>query len=161
VGVEDLDAVVFAVAHVHGAVRIDGYRMHGVELTRPGTGRAPGRYELAVVGELHHAGIAVPVADVDGAAVGTEGDVGGTVERLLVGRGFALDPEGELEFAQVIEAERLVINSVGDPDLPIPVDAHAVRAAEQALAPRAKKLALGVEDDNRVGLRSAVEHVDL
>ena len=97
--IEDLDAVVFAVAHVDRALRIDRDRVRRVELARLGPLLAPVEQVLAVLRELHHARVPVAVGNVE-IAVLRERDVGRAVEGLAVGRGFALDAERHQQLAR-------------------------------------------------------------
>src|SRR5262249_52063318 len=61
--IEDLDAVVLAVADEQPAARIHGQRVGNIDLARTGALLAPGLDELAVPAELHDAGVGVaPVA---------------------------------------------------------------------------------------------------
>src|SRR6185503_14027571 len=77
--VEDLNAAVGAVADEKAALRIHRERVRRVELAGARALLAPGLDELAVLGELHDAGIglaAMAVGDED-AAVGRDEHVGG------------------------------------------------------------------------------------
>ena len=51
-----------------------------------------------------------------------------------------------------------VVAVVGAVEIVVGVDVHAVRALEQALAPRAQEIALAIEHDHRV--LAAIEDVD-
>ena len=160
VGIEDLDAVVLAVADVDDARGIDRDRVNGIELAPTRAGLAPRGDVLAFRGELDDARVAVTVGDVD-LARGSEGKVGRPVEALGVVARYALVADGAAPLSLVGELHDGVVNDVGRPDVVVLVDAQPVRPAEHPLAPRAHVAAFGVEHDDRVGLVAAVEDVDL
>src|ERR1039458_474811 len=82
--VEDLDAVVGAVADEEAAGGIESQAVGSIELAGGRALLAPGLDERTVFGKLHHAGVgvaAVSVGDED-IAVGSEGHGGRLVERI-------------------------------------------------------------------------------
>ena len=87
--------------------------------------------------------------------------VGAAVERLAahIGRGLARDADGE----QHLAVERALANGmvavVGQPDRIVRHHVDAVRAQEDALAPRAQKIAVPIEHAHRV--LAAVEGIDV
>ena len=89
IGIEDLNAVILAVAYIDILVGIDADRMGSVELPRPFAAPAPFQQVLALAGELDHAGVAVAVGDEE-IAIGQERNVGGTVECVVGGAGLSL-----------------------------------------------------------------------
>jgi hypothetical protein len=99
--VEDLHAVVLAVGHVHEPIPVGGDVVREVELAGIGAGLAPREQMLAVGRVLVDAGVAVAVGQIEVARPGTDGDVGGPVERLAAlerGRGVGI-ADGEEELA--------------------------------------------------------------
>ena len=63
VGIENLNAIILAVADIHILVGIDSHHMGSVELSRSGAALAPLHQVFAIAGELDHAGVAVAVGD--------------------------------------------------------------------------------------------------
>ena len=83
VDVEDLDPVVFAVAHIQPVFRVDADRMTHTELARAVARRAPRRDVVARGVELDDARVAVAVGHVE-VALRIPRDVRGSAERLVV-----------------------------------------------------------------------------
>src|SRR5438045_1020376 len=63
--IENLDAVVLAIAHVHRAFGIDGNGVRDLELTRAFARRTPRGQVFAVARKLHHARIAVSIGNIE------------------------------------------------------------------------------------------------
>src|SRR6185295_17243962 len=148
--VEDLDAVVAAVADKQPPARVHRQRMRTlrVEITRSGALLPPRLDERAVLRELHDARVrraAVAVADED-VAVGRHEHRGGNVERIAALAGDTRRPERHQQLPVGTELEDLVSFSVparilpvgafavGDPDVAVAVDVNAVRPHEHARA---------------------------
>src|SRR5215471_4002973 len=82
VAVEDLDAVVLTVGHIHQSVRVRRQVVRQVELPRIASRLAPGHDVPSVRRVLVDARIAVAVRDEQIARAWADGDVRGTVEGL-------------------------------------------------------------------------------
>src|SRR5258706_2071344 len=82
VGVEYLDAVVRAVAHIDVVVAVDRDGVNGAELPGSGARLAPRLHPVAVLAVLGHPRIDVAVADVD-VALRVPGDVRGLTEHAV------------------------------------------------------------------------------
>src|SRR5687768_480000 len=83
VRIEDLDPVVFTVAHIRAIFGVELNRMDRAELARSGSRRAPRHDELSSFIELRDAAVAVPVGNI-GVALRIPRDVGRAPERLIV-----------------------------------------------------------------------------
>src|SRR5262249_22505529 len=94
VGIEDLDPVVLAIADVDAPPGVEDDRVRQVEFPGPSPLLAPLLEQLAVRGELEHAGIAVAVRDVELATRGN-GDVGGPVKLVAADARLPLLAQGQ------------------------------------------------------------------
>src|SRR5271157_1448565 len=158
VGIENLNAIILAVAYIDILVGIDANRMGSVELSRPCAALAPFQQELALARELDHAGVAVAVGDEE-IAVGQKGDVSGTVERVVGRARLSLSAKTTHQFAVRGELKDLVEPGIGGPHVAIVVHAQSVNDAEYTLAEGAEELPLGVEDHDGVGPGTALAGV--
>ena len=155
--VEDLHARVLAIGDVDEAGGVGGDVVRDVEAAGVGARLAPGQ-QVATLGiELVHARVAVAVGDVDVAGLRAHRRVRRPVERLAAvqRRGLVGITEGEPQRPGWCELADRVVQVVGEPHGAIGPDADPVRAADESLAPRAEKLAVAIEDDDRV--RPAIE----
>ena len=131
-------------------------------LNSPGTGAglAPRHDALAVLRVLVDLRVAVAVRHVD-LVVGRQRGVRAAAERLAAHerRGLAGNADGQqhLAFERAL-ADRVIV-VVGQVDRVVRPHVDAVRALEDALAPRAQHVAVLVEDDDR--MVAAVKRVDL
>src|SRR5687768_1038463 len=91
--VENLNAVVLAVAHVDAILRVDRNRMRQTELARAVSLGTPRRYVVAGLVELDDAPVAVTVGDVS-VALRVPRDVGWPIEGLRVIARLVLDAPG-------------------------------------------------------------------
>src|SRR5262249_24941507 len=173
--VEDLDAVVGAVADEDAALGVDGNRVRRVELSGRRAFLAPRLDELPVLRELDDARVgipAVPVRDED-VAVWRGHDVAGAVERVRPVAGDARLAQGHQHLAFRAEFEDLVAFAVltrriARPDVAVPVDVGAVRLIEHSRPEHPQYLARRIElDDGRqarafaVGRAAALEDPDV
>ena len=159
--VEDLHAVVLAVADVDVAIAVYVDVVDDVELSDVGAGLAP-RSEIVPVGVvLVDVGVGVPVGNVEIAVAGVDADVGRSSEGLAAhGRGgIAGVAEGEDELAVGGELSDGGVARVDAKDGVVGADGDAVRRGEDVFAPRAQEFSVAVEDDD--GVSAAVEDVDV
>ena len=133
--------------------------MDRIELVLAGTRSSPRSDVFPLGGVFDDARVPIAVRDVE-RPVRAEGEVGGTVEAVLVQPGLALVADGPPPFAFAGELHDGVMLNIRRPDILVTVDAQAVRRAEHPAAPRANVIPFGVEDHDRVGLVAAVKDVD-
>src|SRR5262249_11587433 len=158
VAVEHLHAMVLAVGDIDPAVLVGGDVVRDVELPGIGPGGAPAHQVFAVGRVFVDAGIAVSVRHVD-LALGRERGVGAAIERLAAQEGCGLvgHADGQQHLALGGHLADRVVAVVGAVEGVVAVDMDAVRATEQAFAPRAQEVALAVEYHH--GMLTAVEDV--
>src|ERR1700756_1033758 len=132
--VEDLDAVVVAVAHEQAPARIHGERMRRIELARRRALLAPGLDELAVLGEFDDTGVGVAAMSIadENVAIGRDQDGGRRVEGVGAAARRSCFAERKQHSSIGAELEDLVALAllalgVGDPDAAVAVDEDAVR----------------------------------
>src|SRR5439155_11907030 len=150
--IEDLDAVVLAVADEEPTARVHRDRVRLAQLTASGTLRTPLLYICAVLAEFHHPVVlAVPVAvgDEDVAGRGGDDDVGGLIEGVAAGAGDAGLAERHQDGALLVELEDLVALAifaarVGEPQVALAIDRRAVREDEHPRPPRLQQLSVRV-----------------
>src|SRR5262249_24301896 len=102
--IEDLDAVVLAVANIDPTAGVEHDGMGKIELACAGSLFAPGLEVLAFPGELHDARVAVAIRDVD-LAGRAHGHVGRLVELVRAGAGFILLAQREKNLALRVELD--------------------------------------------------------
>src|SRR6266850_2885344 len=88
--VEDLDAPVRAIGHVHPSLRVDADVMRLIELARGRSCLSPGLDEPAVLRELHHAVVLSVAVGHEDVAVPRDGDTGRLIEGVGTVPGHAL-----------------------------------------------------------------------
>ena len=81
IAVEDLDAVVLSVGHIHVTVAVCRDVMNDVELSRSRARAAPGHDRFAVCGVLVNPGISVPVRHEQVSIIRVRGDVCASIKR--------------------------------------------------------------------------------
>src|SRR5919204_179750 len=121
-GVEDLDAVVRPVAHIHIAIRVYGHVGRTVQLALSGPVAAELAHELAIRGELLHAVVLV-VGDVH-VPLPVYGDPRGAVELTVIAPSRAPVPQ---EIAILIEDGDAVEPLVGDVHASLAIERDACR----------------------------------
>ena len=121
---------------------------------------APGRQVFSVRGVFVDLGVAVAVGDVD-LALRRQRGMGAAAERTAAHERRRL--AGYAEGHQHLAVERAFAHAmravIGAEDRVVGRHVHAVRARENALAPRPQEVAVPVEHDHRVF--AAVEHIDI
>ena len=158
VRVEDLDAIVLAIPDVDPSLCVDRNSVRQVELARAVAFLAPCGEEGTVFRELRDSGIAVTVGNVE-VAVGREGDIGGTVERVVAFTALSPAAHDHQYTSPGTELEDNMEAAVGDPEIAFGINLQTVRGLEQTLTHRANEAALATDFDNR--LCPAMEDVDL
>jgi hypothetical protein len=78
VGVEDLDALIFAIADVYEAMIVDGDGVRQIKFADACAEFSPSLDLITEAIKLHYAGVAIAIGDVNVAVPG-EGDIGGLV----------------------------------------------------------------------------------
>ncbi len=160
--IEDLDAVVRAIADVQTILLVDHDRVHRVHVVRPRlVGRiaahAPRCEVLAVPVEFDDARIDVAVADEEG-PIRQPNDVGRTGEvRFVIARGIARANRLHERFAVARELEDGMRTIVHEPDMPfgiVGVHENTMRTDEQivVLLPRFNQPAVAIDDVDDVVL---------
>src|SRR5262249_22992722 len=137
--VEDLDAVVVAIADEQASARVHCQRVRRVELAGCTAFLSPGLDELAILGEFHDAGIGVAAMSVanENVAIGCDQYRGRRVERVrtVARRSGLAEREQDLAFGTEFEdlmALAVLALAVGDPDIAVVVDEDAVRKHEHS-----------------------------
>ena len=137
--VEDLYTLVDAVAHEEPALGVEGHAVGLVELpgTRPCL--APRHDEFPVLVEFHDPIVAVSV-DHEDVAIGSNSDVGRTIEGVLPVTGDAGSAEGHQErpvLGELHDLMALVSDSAGIrcPDVSVRIDEKSVGPVEHPFAP--------------------------
>src|SRR5262249_8320204 len=159
--IENLDAVVVAVADEQVPARIHRERMRGIDLTRGAAFLAPGLDEFAGLVEFDDAGIgvaAVSVAD-ENVAIGRDQNRGRSVEgvRTVACRSGLAEREQDLAVRAELEdlvALAVLALGVGDPDVAVAVDKNSVRKPEHSGPETCHQLAGGVEFEHRSEVRA-------
>src|SRR6185369_15907800 len=141
--VEELDSLVLAIGDPHQAFRVDGDAVSDLESTGTGSLAAPRLDELAVLVELQHARVAlgtrrVPLRDEDVSIAG-EHHIIRLIQLVrarrfvpLAGLPLGADRQQRLPIASHLDHD--VAADVGGPEVPVAVDAEAVRPSEQLVA---------------------------
>src|SRR5581483_3237073 len=157
--VEHLPAMVLAIGDVDVTRVVGGDVVHELELARIGARRPPREQQLAVGRVLVHARVLVAVRHVD-LALRRERRVRAAIERVAA-EAWRLDvrPSDRHQHLAVGRAlAHRVSLVVGEVEHVVGTDRGAMRVGEaDVLAPRAQKLALAIEYDDRIG--AAREHV--
>src|SRR6266542_2111124 len=184
IGVEDLHALVAAIADVHVVALVDCNRVRKAELARSGSRFAPRLHPVAVLVVLGDARIDVSVRDVD-VALRVKRHVGRLPETAItrrkwwrnalpwfrVVRGLLLAAKHPLHATGLVELDDHVRALVDGPDIVVLVDANAVRECPpvEPFADLADKLSLRAELEKlrrsrtiggTAGAVRAREHVD-
>ena len=122
VGIEDLDALVFPIAHINAAFFVDCHRMRKVELARARSVPPPSLDVIAGPVELHHTRIAVAVGNIDFATL-SERHVGRFVEQP-VGLSSGINaPKDEQNIPRGRQLEHEMVAVVCRPQIVVRVDA--------------------------------------
>src|SRR5215471_16387619 len=137
--IENLDAIVVAVADKKASARIHRQRVRGIELARSGSLLAPGLDEFALLGEFDDTGIgvaAVSVAD-ENVAIGRDQNGGRRVEgvRTVARRSGLAEREQNLAIRAEFEdlmAFAVFALSVGDPHVAVAVHKDSMWKHEHA-----------------------------
>ncbi len=173
VGIEDLDAVVFTIAHEHTAICMDPGAVRDTELARSRARLAPGFTQLAVRIEAVDARVAVPVAD-DQIAVRRNRQVRWTIERptrlgdarrraaIVVARIRRMLGRPEIEHLLAVQRVLAdgVIGIVDQVQRVVFAHVHAMRAVrELSFAPRAQEMPVAIVNHHR--MVAATEKVDV
>ena len=146
--VEQLDPPAVAVGHVEDAAGINDDLVRQAELARPAAVLAPCLDELAPRIEVDHAAIAVSVGDED-VALGSDRHIRGRVEMRAVLARRARRAEHEQQLTLGRELFHHVGDVIGDPDVSLAVEPHAVNPSELALPPTVEQFAFGGIDLHR------------
>ena len=146
VAIENLHAIVFAIAHQDTVLAINKNRMGRHELTRAGADLAETRPPRAFGGERMDAGVAVSIGDIN-RAVGRHGGSGRMVEGLVPSRASPL-ADAQHGAAGEIEDDHLMGVAVDDPDAIPAVDRNSVRVEDFALAVVADEGPVRLVDDH-------------
>src|SRR5260370_14025894 len=122
--VEDLDAVILAVAHEKASLGVECQSMRAIEFSDPRSFLPPGLDELSVLIEFHDAGVgrgstAVAVGYED-VAVGSDSHLGRLIKRVCTRPCHTCFAEREQNLAISVEFENLLASAVfqaivGDP----------------------------------------------
>ena len=163
--VENLDALVAPVGHIHPLFGIEHHVVHQVELPVAGSLPAPVPHIFALRIELDHARVHVSVGNIE-ISVGPEGHVGRLVEpvvRVVGPWGPLTLPEHHQDPALRAELENHVARHVHAPDAPVRPHAQPVRRfhREGLLGPRLEHLATAVEFHHRPMAPVEYPHVAL
>src|SRR2546427_4373520 len=159
--VEDLDAIVAAVADEDLSLRIDSDGMRRVELAGARAFPAPRFDERPILRELHDARVGVPAMPIgdESIAVRSRHDVARPIERVrpVAGNPGLAERHQHLSFR--VELEYLVAlavfaGRVSRPDVAVPVDVETMRLIEYALAEHLQDLARRIELDDGREVRS-------
>lgn len=146
--IEDLDAIVLAVADVDEPFGIDADGVREIELGFAGPLFAPGEFEFPISIGADDAGIAVAVGDED-VAILRKGDVGGLIEVACVCSFDIAFSEGEERFPGGVEFDDGVVLVVGRPDRALRVAAQAVGGVEEVGAEGADEFPFGCQHEDR------------
>src|SRR5262249_27264047 len=146
VGVEDLDAVVLAVADVDAALFVEADGVRQVELALALALLTPLLQQLALFRELQHPRVAVAVGDVE-VAGGSHGHLGRAVEAVRAVALRASLAQRQEQFALGAELHDTVAAHVGDPDVILRIDPQPVPLVDPFATEGAEELAVGVEDE--------------
>ena len=152
--IEDLDAVVLAVADVDESFGIDPDGVGEIELGFAGAFFAPGEFEFSFWIGADDPGVAVAVGD-EYVAVLRKGDVSGLVEVARVCSFDVAFAESEERFAYRAEFNDGVVLVVSRPDGALRIAAQAVGRVEKVGAEGAEEFPLGRE--HKDGCLVAVE----
>src|SRR5579864_5813111 len=160
--IENLDAIVLAVADKKPSLRIKGQRVRAVEFAAACSFFAPRLEELTVRIEFHDARVgrwflAVAVGDKD-VAIGGNHHFGWLIESVQPGSRDAGFSESHQDLTVLIEFENLLALAifepvVGDPEVPVTIHSNFVRADEQSFAKTLQELPRGIEFENWVKWR--------
>ena len=163
--VENLDAVVGAVADKQTSFGIEGQRVGRIEVTRRSSFFPPRLDELAVFRELNDARVgvpAVPIGDED-IAVGGDDHVRGLIERVRPISGDASLPQRHQDLSIRVKFEDLLALavlplSVGHPNVSLLIDVNTVRKHEHAAAKALEQFTGRIELQNRwkIGSRARI-----
>src|SRR5271165_224269 len=139
--VEDLYAIVGAIADEQASARIECQCMRSIKVARCGSLLAPSLDELAVLVELDDARIRFAAMSVghEDVAVGSHYDVGRLIEFVRAIASHACLSERQQDLAGRRKLENLMTFAIPtlairDPDIALLIDEHAVRKNEPALA---------------------------
>src|SRR5439155_23663455 len=154
--IEDLNAVVLAIADEQPPARVHRDRVRLADLSRARALRAPLLQILSGAIELHDTvvpAVAVAVGDEDG-AVGRNENVGGLIEKIRAAAGYTGFAERHEHYAVGTElgdgvSLAAAAARVGDPEIAVAIDAGAVREVEHPRAPGLEQLAVLIELQNR------------
>ena len=160
VGVEDLDALIFAVRHPEQSLSIDGDAVSDLELAGRLAFAAPGLDEPAGLVELQDPCVAarpgrMSLHDEDVSVPG-DGDVIRLIQLagsrgLVPLAGLAFRAEREQHLSLRVQLVDEVRADVGRPDIAVGIETDAVRPREQAVAEGADERAVLVELEERLG----------
>src|SRR5678816_2876780 len=154
--VEDLDAIVLAIADEETPARIQRDRVRLADLARARSFLAPLLDERAILRELHHAivlAVAMTVGDED-VAIRPDEDVRGLIEEVRTGATDTRLAERHQYFALRVELEDLVplavlAARVGHPEVALAIDRCTMWEDEHPLPPRGEDLSVRVVLDDR------------
>src|SRR5262245_26152927 len=159
--VEDLNAIVAAVADEDPSLRIDGDGVRRVELAGPLAFPAPRLDEFPVLGKLHDARIGVSAMTIgdENVAVRRGHYVARTIEGVgpvtsnprLAERHQHLSFRAEFEYLVTLA---IFAGRVGRPDVAVAVDMETVRLIEHSLAKHLQDLARRIELNDRRDVRA-------
>src|SRR5713226_7728657 len=96
-GSEYLDAIIFAVAHIDCALRVELHGVRRVELAGSMSGFTPFEQILAILGKLDDARVAVAIGHIE-AAISREGNIGGLIEGVAGCSGLSFLSQREQQF---------------------------------------------------------------
>src|SRR5258708_20461211 len=88
-GSEYLDAIIFAVAHIDCALRVELHGVRRVEFAGSMSVFTPFEQILAILGKLDDARVAVAIGHIE-SAISREGTIGGLIARLAGFSGLSL-----------------------------------------------------------------------
>src|SRR5262249_5768979 len=159
--VEDLNAIVAAVADEDPSLRIDGDGVRRVELAGGRAFLAPRLDELPILRELHDARVGVPAMSIchENIAVRRGHYVARTIEGVGAVTSTPRLAERHQHLSFLAEFEYLVTlaifaGRVGRPDVAVAVDMETVRLIEHSLAKHLQDLARRIELNDRRDVRA-------
>src|SRR2546421_8046998 len=146
--IEDLNAIVFAIADVEISFRIQSHGVRRVEFSFAGSFFSPGEKKLAGFVEFHHPRIAIAVGDKK-IPIRRESDVGRFIEMRLILARHAFFAQHEKNFSIWSELRDRVIDHIGRPDIVSRIAAQAV-GGFGAFAEGSQEFPGFVEGDDRL-----------
>src|SRR5579875_1659480 len=130
-----------------------------MELAWPRSRVAPFTDFPPVCGVLQDTGIAVAICD-ESVSIWSKGEIGGTAKRTS-GHRYRLNADGQPFLTGRGVFNHLRRSCIERPDVSASIKPEAVGNLKVALAPGPQKGATLVEDQDRIGIRPTLDHVDV